>query len=69
MKIRMKIRIKIKIKIMIKIEIKTCDKDTLYLLLLVRFACFPFKSTTSSELLLKVLFFLRICVRIRIEMW
>jgi hypothetical protein len=67
MKIRMKIRIKIKI--MIKIEIKTCDKDTLYLLLLVRFACFPFKSTTSSELLLKVLFFLRICVRIRIETW
>ena len=67
MKIRMKIRIRIKI--MIKIEIKTCDKDTLYLLLLVRFACFPFKSTTSSELLLKVLFFLRICVRIRIETW
>ena len=67
MKIRMKIRIKIKI--MIKIEIKTCDKDTLYLLLLVRFACFPFKSTTSSELLLKVLFFLRVCVRIRIETW
>ena len=60
MKIRMKIRIRIKI--MIKIEIKTCDKDTLYLLLLVRFACFPFKSTTSSELLLKVLLFLRICL-------